>query len=281
MPYEARISRDRPGCILFLVDQSESMGEEFAAQPGTNKATALCDAINGLLYELVLRCIKDPSEGPRHYYDIGVIGYGESVGPALGGALAGRQLVGIADIANHPLRVEARNRVSGDAPSKPVQLPVWFDAKASNGTPMSGAIDVAGSIVAPWVAEHPNSFPPIVINISDGAATDGDPRAWAQRVRGLSTRDGNVLMFNVNLSALAKQSIFFPPDASQLKDEYARTLFDMSSPLPAFMCRLAVEQGLDVRDDSRGFVFNADMLAVVKFLQIGTAVHQMGDEGTL
>src|SRR4051794_458026 len=108
------------------------MEEAFAADPDQNKATALCDAINGLLYELVLRCIKDPREGPRHYYDVGVIGYGENVGPPLGGALAGRELVSIADIGNHPLRVEDRTKTVGDQPSRTVKLPVWFDPKASN-----------------------------------------------------------------------------------------------------------------------------------------------------
>jgi hypothetical protein len=258
------------------------MNEEFAAEPGRSKAAALCDAINGLLFELVLRCIKDPTEGPRYYFDVGVIGYGESVGPALGGALAGRELVSIADIANHPLRVEDRNKAEGETSARPAKhLPVWFDAKASNGTPMCGAIDVAGTIAAKWVAEHPDSFPPIIINISDGAATDGDPREWARRLQSLSTRDGNALMFNVNLSALGRDPLFFPSDDTGLGDGYARALFDMSSALPPFMCQLTQQKGLDVRDDARGFVFNADMAAVITFLQIGTAIQHMIGERTI
>jgi hypothetical protein len=275
MPYEQRVDRNHPGCILFLVDQSQSMTEEIPAEPIRTKATALCDAINGLLYELVLRCIKDPSEGPRHYYDVGVVGYGATVGPAFSGALAGRQLVSVADLGNHPLRVEDRTKVLADGPTKRVKFPVWFDAQAANGTPMSGAFDLAGSIVAPWVASHPESFPPIVINISDGAATDGDPRVWSSRLQSLSTRDGNVLVFNVNLSALGTNPLYFPVNSNALGDEYARTLFDMSSPLPEFMCKLADQQGLPVASGARGFVFNADMVAVITFLQIGTATHQM------
>src|SRR5947209_1162665 len=142
MPYEQRVDRNHPGCILFLVDQSASMSEEIPSPTRPTKASALCDAINVLLYELVLRCIKDPGEGPRHYYDVGVLGYGDTVGPALEGTLAGQQLVSIADIGNHPLRVEDRKRVEGDSPTRRAKFPVWFEPKAANGTPMGEAINL-------------------------------------------------------------------------------------------------------------------------------------------
>jgi hypothetical protein len=281
MPYEKNVDRSNPGCFLFLVDQSDSMNEVMPVNPPRSKATALAEAINTLLYELVLRCIKDPSEGPRHYYDVGVIGYGSSVGPALGGALEGEPLVSIADIANHPLRVEQRGGNEAEA-ARRANFPVWFDTRASNGTPMCGAIDLAGSILAPWVRNHPTSFPPIVINISDGAASDGDPRAWGDRLRSLSTADGNVLFFNINLSALSGATLYFPASPSQLNDEYARVLFDMSSPLPKFMRELALEHHLPADEGSRGFVFNAGMVAVITFLRIGTATqHLLGERNTL
>jgi hypothetical protein len=142
---------------------------------------------------------------------------------------------------------------------------------------MSAAIDLAGSIVAPWVADHQDSFPPIVVNITDGAATDGDPREWATRIRGLSTEDGNVLFFNINLSALGDQPLYFPASPERLTDQYAQTLFEMSSELPQFMSGMAAQQGLPISEGARGFVFNADMVAVITFLQIGTATqHMMG-----
>jgi hypothetical protein len=281
MPYENNVDRSHPGCFLFLVDQSESMKEVMPVTPPRSKASALADAINSLLYELVLRCIKDPSEGPRHYYDVGVIGYGARVGPALGGALANEPLVSIADIANHPLRVEQRTGNDAASPRR-ANFPVWFDTQASNGTPMCGAIDLAGSILAPWVQRHPKSFPPIVVNISDGAASDGDPRAWSERLRSLSTEDGNVLFFNVNLSALSGSTLYFPAHSAQLTDEYAQALFDMSSPLPKFMLELAREHHLPADEGARGFVFNAGMVAVITFLRIGTATqHLRGERTTL
>lgn len=277
--YDQHIDRSHPGCIVVLVDQSGSMREVVPDGTGRSKAEALAEAINSLLYELCLRSIKDGSEGPRHYYDVAVLGYGGAgVGSAFGGALAGRTLVPIVDVANHPLRVEERigPTVGSGSTGAPrgARMPVWIDPVAAGGTPMSAALDAAGATVAPWVQAHPQSFPPIVVNVSDGAATDGDPMVWAQRIRSLATVDGPVLLFNLNLSARGDQPLFFPSTADALPNDHARALFEMSSPLPPHMCQLAGAQGLLVRTGARGYVFNADVDALVRFLQIGTVTAQ-------
>ena len=44
----------------------------------------------------------------------------------------------------------------------------------------------------------------------------------------------------------------------------------MSSVLPAYMLNIAKKEGMNAGEGSRGFVFNADMVAVIKFLDIGT-----------
>jgi hypothetical protein len=282
--YQRRVDRDHPSCFLFLVDQSQSMVQPVAGGGGKSKAEALCDAINNLLYELVIKCIKNPEEGPRHYFDIGVIGYGASVGPALSGkdgSLAGRDIIPISDVANDPLDVEDRTRKVDDGAGgileQRVKFPIWLEPVSNNGTPMGSAMDQAGRLLAGWVQDHPDSFPPVVINISDGAATDGDPRTWASRLQGLATNDGNVLVFNLNISGTQGAPVFFPDNPSSLTDEYARTLFEMSSPLPGFMRSLAAAQGIAASDGARGFVFNADMVSVVAFLRIGTSTQHVLD----
>jgi hypothetical protein len=278
--YERRLDRSAPGCILFLVDQSGSMQEPVAGEP-RSKADAVAEALNNLLYELVIRCVKGESDSPRHYYDVGLIGYGSSVGPVFGGALAGRDLVSIVDVADYPLRVMEREAVQlpaagADAGTVPRRhkYPVWIDPAAGGMTPMSAAMDRAGGVLANWVQGHPQSFPPIVINISDGNATDGDPRVWARRIMSLATQDGNVLLFNLNVSALPARPLFFPDNPAVLENDYARLLFEMSSVLPPYMVELARGLGLQVPPGGRGFVYNADMVAVVRFLQIGTATAQ-------
>ena len=53
--YEQEISRHNPGCFLFLLDQSYSMGAPISGSSAA-KAFALASMINELLYAIVLEC---------------------------------------------------------------------------------------------------------------------------------------------------------------------------------------------------------------------------------
>jgi hypothetical protein len=272
MPYSAEISRISPTCFLFLIDQSGSMSDPFGGEAGQKKADGVADAINRLLQTLILRCAK--SEGVRDYFQIGVIGYGGKVGPALGGPLAGRSLVPVSEVANHPLRVEQRTRKvpdgAGGLVQQTIKFPVWFEPLAVGRTPMCEALGQAGGILLEFIGQYPASFPPIVLNITDGAVTDGDPEPIAENIRGLATEDGNVLLFNLHISSSPSQPIRFPASAEGLPDDYARLLFRMSSVLTPQARETAQGEGLRVEEGSRGFVFNADLVSVVQFLEIGT-----------
>ncbi|MGB8684611.1 MAG: vWA domain-containing protein [Candidatus Binatus sp.] len=232
----------------------------------------MADIINRLLQNLCLKCAKD--DGIRHYYDVGVIGYGATVASSFGGALAGKDLVSITDVADSPARVLDRIKKvedgAGGLVEQTVKLPVWFEPIANGGTPMCEALNRARSIISQWVTQHPSSFPPIVINITDGEATDGDPSAAASGLIGLSTSDGNVLLFNVHISGTNQSAIEFPDSEGELPDDYAKLLFRMSSELPEYMRNMAQQESLRVSERTRGFVFQADMTAVIRFLDIGT-----------
>ena len=130
MPYSAEITRDNPTCFLFLIDQSKSMLGPMAGGSGKTKAEGLADAINSLLYNLCLRCLKGQVVLDRFF--IGVLGYGLHVASALSGALAGRDLASISDVACNPLRMDQRPQPGGPT----VSTPVWFDPLAQGKTPM-------------------------------------------------------------------------------------------------------------------------------------------------
>lgn len=273
MPYSAEISRTNPSCFLFLIDQSGSMDDPFGAgEANRKKADLVADAINRLLQNLVIKCAKE--EGIRDYFYVGVIGYGDKVKPALAGALADRELVLISEVGNTPARVEQRMKKvedgAGGLIEQPIRFPVWFDPMAHGATPMCQALVMAHDVLSKWLAQHPDSFPPIVINITDGEATDGNPTAAATALRKLSTSDGNVLLFNICLSSKGASPIEFPEDAEGLPDEYAKLMFDLSSMLTTTMRTIAQQEGYEASEESRGFVFNADMVSVIKFLDIGT-----------
>lgn len=277
MSYSAEISRTNPSAFLFLIDQSGSMEDGWAGEPGKQKADGLATIINRLLQNLVLKCAK--SEGVRDYYHIGVISYGGAVGPAFGGALAGKELAPISAIANLPARIEERTRKTDDGAGglieQSIKFPVWFDPIAKGGTPMCAALTQARKVLTGWLADHPSGFPPIVINITDGESTDGDPSAAAAALRDLQTDDGKVILFNLHLSSQNATPVQFPDDDAALPDKWAKLLFSLSSPLPPFMRSIAGQEGFNVGDAARGFAFNADMVTVIQFLDIGTRPNNL------
>lgn len=273
--YLAEISRNDPACILFLLDQSSSMNDAFAADGATHKANAAADAINKLLMSLVLRCTQNIGEGPRNYFDVGVIGYGSrrGVGPAFEGALSGRALVSINDLAYGHLRVEDRMRKvpdgAGGLVDSAVKFPVWFDPVAENGTPMREGLQFAHTTVKGWMDAHPQSYPPIVINITDGEPNT-DPTEAARALTSLHMADGDVLLYNVHLSGASRNPIYFPSSPAALPDAFARMLFEMSSAFPPRIQQELALEGFAVDEAARGFVFNADPVALIQFLDIGT-----------
>lgn len=283
MPYSAEVSRSNPGCFLFLIDQSSSMEESMGGQAGRRKMDGVADAINRLLDNLVQRCSK--GEDVRSYFDVGVIRYcteaggDPQVGPAFSGPLAGRPLVSISEVAEHPARIEDRSTKvedgAGGLVNETRRFPIWFDPVAQGGTPMARAMDLAQDVLRDWVGQHPDSFPPVVINITDGEANDQDamyfdPESYAQALRALSTSDGELLLFNIHLSTVAVSPVAFPGEESGLPGDYAQKLFRMSSSLPEAFLQEGRNQGLDLSDSARGFVFNADMSMLVQFMDLGT-----------
>jgi hypothetical protein len=270
----AAISSANPSCFVFLIDQSASMRKPFGGSEVNQKKTeGVADAINRWLQNLIIKCAK--SEGIRDYYYVSVIGYGAQITSAFKGDLTGKRLVPISQIANHPWRIEKRTKMiddgSGGLVEQTVKFPVWIEPIANGQTPMCEAIVLAQRILSKWLEEHPDCFPPIVINMTDGAATDGDPRMFATKLTHLGSSDGNVLLFNINFSSHQAHPLEFPDTDRNLLDKYAKQLFQMSSLLPDYMRKIAAhEYNISVSETTRGFTFNADMVALIKFLDIGT-----------
>jgi hypothetical protein len=280
--YSAEISRSNPTSFVFLLDQSGSMEDRIGSgdEPrgdGRRKCDVVADALNRLLSELAIKCAKE--EGVRDYFHVAVLGYGDEVRTALGGPLAGRELVPLSEIAATPARLETRDKKipdgAGGLVEQEVKFPVWVDPVANGGTPMSLALTRAQSIVASWLAEHPSCFPPVVLNLTDGESTDGDPARPAGALRDLASTDGPVLLFNLHVSSDASPAVTFPDDDAGLPNQYARALFAISSVLPDGMRAYAQQQGMRVSGGTRGFVFNADATSVVQFLDIGTRASDL------
>jgi len=274
MPYTAEISRAHPTALLFVVDQSGSMSDMMSS--GKSKAQHVADVLNRTLANLITRCTR--AEGVRHFFDIGVIGYGASVGNRFEGPLSNGLLQPVTAIEAAPLRVEDRQKKQDDGAGGLVEVsikfPVWFEARADGGTPMCEAITRAAEELVRWCDAHPDSYPPTVLHITDGASTDGDPEELAKHLQQIQTGDGPVLMFNLHLGSTGAP-IEFPSSESVLGDEYARMLFRMSSPIPQHLAEVAQEKGFAVNSESRAFMFNAEAAQLVEFFDIGTRAAQL------
>jgi hypothetical protein len=271
MSYSQEISRQNPTCFIFVLDQSGSMADPFG-QAGIRKADFVADVVNRTLHDLVIRCTR--TDDIRDYYHISVLGYGSTVGPAFGGALAGKSHVSVKDVAEMPAKIDTRIKKISDGAGglvdQQVKFPVWMEPVANGGTPMCQAFGMARDLLQAWTAEHKFSFPPTVLHLTDGESTDGDPSDAAQGILGTGTSDGATLLFNCHVSARHSLKSEYPGNESNLPDDFARTLYRSSSMLPDGFRRAGTEMGLNLDDGARGFVFNGDPVSVAQFFEIGT-----------
>lgn len=168
MPYSADISRSNPACFLFLVDQSLSMTGALAGQPDQRKMDAAADVLNRTLDALSQRCSQGMTT--RDYFDIGIIGYNteRNAAPVINSVLPGTSpdkpfllISQVVDAAEVDERLVRESDGAGGLVEVPRKFPVWLRPHASYGTPMRAALEVAHSALETWVAEHPDSFPPI------------------------------------------------------------------------------------------------------------------------
>jgi hypothetical protein len=271
------IDRDHPELIVFLLDQSGSMNDALAG--GTrSKADEAADAINKTIQVTLAKCIKP--EGVRDYFNIGVIGYGKDGEAA--SLLKSQTHIPISKLKNLA-RTEKRTKKLSDGAGGLVDMPVdfatWFEKVADDGTPMLHALGIARQWLLEWVGSHQHCYPPILINITDGRATDSTPQELidsAKQIMALSTASGNAQVWNCHLSDRNESAVSFPSDESQLpKDELAGTLFDMSSILTEKVLMLASEKFNGLKNTSRGYVFNAGIEQLIDFLDVGTRQFEL------
>lgn len=275
MSYSVVPNRANPMAVLFVVDQSGSMSDKMP-KTGNAKADQVATVINKMITELIIKAKR--MDGVRDYYDVGVIGYGgHGVYNALKGSLSAQILNPISKIAENPIRVEQRNNeivtATGDIVQVPESFPIWFDPVASGGTPMCGALEFAAKTIAAWCDNHQNSFPPVVIHITDGESGDGDPSQVAAAIRSYATSDGNVLLCNLHISSEGSSSIAFPDTALALNDDFAKMLFNMSSAIPESIHQNVKDilgDSVELSPNTRFFTFNGNEVDIVKFLRVGT-----------
>ena len=233
-----------PGCLILLLDQSGSMSDPFGNQQagaGKRKCDMVATVLNGFLNELIVtNTIAHNNEisEVRPRADVAVLGYsGSSVGSVLGGSLYGKDFVSLPELQVNPLEIETRRRKEIDDIGLeieiPVQFPIWVKPRAEGGTPMCKALRQARDLAATWARSHPDNYPPVIINVTDGIANDGDPAEAARELNEISTSDGQALLFNVHITDINSAPIMYPSNEYELPtNKHAAKLFAMSSLIP-------------------------------------------------
>lgn len=264
-----RITRKKPHSFVVMIDQSNSMNGEW--ESGVAKKERVAEIVNSVIAELILRCTK--ATGVRNYFRLAVIGYPGSGSDPVQSLLPKTSLVQpfawISEV-NESASIEMVTTSTGGQRPKPR----WITATSNGQTPMSAAFKYVYEALATEVAQNKDSYPPVVINITDGVSTDGKPAASANRIETLSTLHGSAVVFNAHVGSEVERRNF-PPISYPTRDpgdenSAAQQLFDASSVVPSDMRDVALNLGLRIEDGARGMLFNSSAVEVVSMLNVGT-----------
>ncbi len=284
--YSTRITRRHRTAFIMLCDRSGSMAEEVVFRgERTTKAAAVASIINMFIDELINRSRRE--EGVRDYFDIAVLEYsGDGVIPLLGPA----GFVPVSELVRREVRTQRFNLVrtlpNGNQIVSAASQRCWIEPKASGATLMGAALTEAGKLVRKWCSRQENrgSFPPVVINITDGEASDAEYGALcdcAEHIKGAATLDGSTLLFNIHLAPVAEggvSEVRFPCGPEELPcHRYARLLYDMSSTIPecydGIVASVRNGGGSGLAEDSapsRAMAYNCPVDELFSMLTIGS-----------
>ena len=242
MAHEKQISRQAPGLIVFIIDDSGSMGDMLH---GTTDCKYLwveryCGII---LKELLARCTEVRGENvvikPRYY--VYEIVYGSS--PSVWGD-------GVMDIET----VVEKYAGSGNS--------LGLKARCG-GTDAKSALEMAVTELRGAIHSERfrDSFPPMIFHLTDGES-QSDASSAAGEIQQLSTSDGSSLLVNAYIGTHTDLRYNGPDDFPGYVDIAEvgsgmdnQRLFNISSRTPASIHRNLVDDGIfpELRDNARLF----------------------------
>jgi hypothetical protein len=285
--YRQTMGTGHPGCFIILIDQSGSMLDSFGQGQmgaGLRKCDQVATVVNRVLAELVARSTKNNAVNDRVH--LAVLGYRNNAVYDAIPTISG--LVSIQQLAANPVRVEQRMRKEYDSETGqmidiPTPFQVWIDPVGDGGTPMTAALNRAYELAWQWAQQYQHCYPPLILNITDGMATDGDPRPAAANLCSITTQDGAAMLFNCHITDTSQPEVRYPADSTELaivahQNEYALPLFEASSLIPDTMRTNALNNlGMNLAPYARGFIFNGDMDAVIQMLTFVTVASNMNN----
>ncbi len=248
--YEKLIQRREPGLIVMVLDDSGSMADNLRGT--TDPKYLWVERYTGqILHELLVRSteLQDDTTIVKPRYYLHVILYGR--GPQVWPDEKTIQHAGLDGIdPTGPLDIEQVIRLyaAGDGGR---QNTLGLGGELG-GTDTRAAFERAYQFLADAVVSERfrRSFPPILFHLTDGeSATDAEP--IAEKIKGLATDDGNVLVVNAYIGTSTNLQYRGPEDfpGYQAEAEAGPTvdsmrLFRMSSETPGVIRRNLVDDGI-------------------------------------
>jgi hypothetical protein len=260
--YQEQLSSSKPGLIIIMIDQSGSMSDVYAS---STKAEFAALAVNRVIAEIITACTVGDEIKDRCY--VAVVGYGSNVNVLF--------LDKVSDLAKNSNTTTVKKKVSdgaGGLVEVDEVVRVFVSPTANGGTPMTEAFQQAYKGVEKFVSSNPNSFPPIVINVTDGEPNNFDTAiAEAKKLSQLKTTDGDVIIMNAHISTASAGKVELPSSNSSFSsNKFANFLFDISTVLPDTLAIRAKDVGFNSQSGSKGFVFNADAETLIRILNFGS-----------
>ncbi len=266
MNYRISMNTTNPGCIIIMLEQSLYMNASYGTN-GYEKKDLATLAVNRMIYEIIEACADGESIQDRVF--IGVVGYGTKnpgVELILGDMLS--------EIGDNPKRVEKITRKISDGSGGLVEIeedfPVWIEPVAEMDAPMDDAFQRTAQLAEEWCKTHPDSFPPVVINITSGKTTNElSTRIEAEKLLKISNNNGNVLLLNAYISDGLGDAIVFPSNKNSFNDSSADLLFDISSTLPDILIQEAQYLWETVEIGAKGMIYNTDAALLLRLFDFG------------
>lgn len=217
MPYEILATSRTPATIIYVLDVSTSMTHPLGDR---RRIDVVADALYAAIQQMVFRSTKGVRIAPR--YRLAIYAYSDHVYDLLDGVKT------VDYVANLGIPELATMR----------------------STDTARAFQQVEKLLLRELPNMSQCPAPLVCHMTDGEYTGNDPEDIIRRITQMSTPDGQVLVENIFISdTILPEKITDPrrwPGItcdSQLINEYAIKLRDMSSPLPEGYCMMMREAG--------------------------------------
>lgn len=264
MSYKKEMTINHPGLIMMLIDSSGSMISSH--QGNYSKIQSAINSHNRAILELLV--LNTGKEGIKNKCDVVAIEYGNNTR-----VIHQKDLITFANESDQ-LTTSPMNS-DGGIIDVPMYLP---NLKAGGGTPMSQAFEMAYQKAIVFCQNNPDSCPPLILNITDGAPNNSVTTAEIiKKCQSLSTNDGNVLVFNFHISNNGSGEVLFPIDRNELLDSTGKFLYDTASVAPMSLVERGAAQGLSIKENSKLMVSNASATTLTKVILFGSTVMADGE----